>query len=142
MGCINNYIFCNLHQKENNLIVINLDNKNEEKKNEKNDNNSKNKNEINYDLKKNKIEIFSNGHLNNKNNINKNIIIYKIDSKFNHTNFHSSKNGLYKTALNINFNRTKENKRYNASNDNCENLIHFTTFAHNNISATTNSIIK
>ena len=143
MGCINNYIFCNLQSKENNMIIINLDKNHEEKNKEKNDNdnNSKNKNEINNDLKKNKIEIFSNGHLNNKNQINKNIIIYRIDSKFNHTNFHTSKKENCKNNLDINYNRTKESKQYNITNDNCEKLIHFTTFAHN-ISATTNSILK
>ena len=124
------------------MIIINLDKNIEDKNKEINNNNSKNKNEINNDLKKNKIEIFSNGHLINQNQTNRNIIIYRLDSKFNHINLHSSKKAIHKNNLDINYNRTKESKQYHMSNDNCEKLIHFTTFAHNNISATTNSIIK
>ena len=140
MGCINNYFFCNIPLKENNnMIVINLDKSHEEKNDI--DNNIKNKNEINNDLKKNKIEIFSNGNLINQNQQNKNIIIYKINSKFNHINIISTKKSIHKNTLDINYNRIKESKKYYMNNDNCENLIHFTNFA-NNISATTNSILK
>ena len=136
MGCINNYFFCNIPLKENNnIIVINLDKSHEEKNDI--DNNIKNKN----DLKKNKIEIFSNGNLINQNQPNKNIIIYKINSKFNHINIISTKKTIHKNTLDINYNRIKESKKYYMNNDNCENLIHFTNFA-NNISATTNSILK
>ncbi len=143
--CINNnyiqkYILCSKPSQENNFIVINLD-KNIKKKNKENKEKIEhNENEKN-NLNKKENEPITKNVLQQNNN---NIIIYKLQTKFkpillngidkNDDNINKRK------TVNINYNRTKGNK-YNATNDNCEKLIHFTSYV-NNISATTNSILK
>ena len=138
---IQKYVLCDTQYQENNLIVINLDKHDEEKKKENKEKIIENKND------NHNVNINNNNELESKNIIksNKNIIIYRIDSKFspilmNNTGNKCNNINNNKT-LNINYNRQKGNNKYNASNDNCEKLIHFTTFV-NNVSATTNSILK
>ena len=137
-------VLCDAQYQENNLIVINLDKHDEEKKKENKKQIIENKND------NDNLKINNNNELVSKNNIksNKNIIIYRIDSKFspilinNTGNKCNNINNINNNkTLNINYNRQKGSNKYNTSNDNCEKLIHFTTFV-NNVSATTNSILK
>ena len=135
--CFNNknYIYCNsnIGENNNNFIVLNL-NKNDEQNNKNNKyNNLENQIRINKTFfPKGHIELNSNQNLYNQNEISSNPIHCKIKSKY---------------VSHIKKPITKDNKlnnikkKYNTRNDYCENLIYFTNF-NNNISDTTNSIIK
>ena len=143
-NCIPKIIFCNTPAIDNNIIIINLDKNNEEKNKDNNDKSLENKNEINNISKQNDtIELYSNNILNKKNLVNnKNkIIIYKIQTRFKSKLKSSSNNIVSNQSSQINNNKTNETNNYREANDKIEKLIHFSNFS-NNVSVTTNSIIK
>ena len=126
---IKNYCSCCSSEKENKIIIINLDiNDSENNKDKKNENNNGIKNG-----KENNKELFS------SNNQNNHIIIYNFHSKFK-SRIKSINANNSKNFIKISDN-TKSNNKYNVNNEQCEKLIHFTNF-NNNTSVTTNSIIK
>ena len=132
--CSNNKLFqncflCNNPQEDNNILIINLDKNDDEKNKNKN---FDNKNEIHKDYL---IE----NNLNSKNQNDNNIIVFRIHSKYKSKalkSYINSKNNL-KNKENIG---TDKNK-YKLANERFEKLIHFTN-SNNNISITTNSIVK
>ena len=143
-NCIPKIIFCNTPAIDNNIIIINLDKNNEEKNKDNNDKSLENKNEINNISKQNDtIELYSNNILNKKNLVNnKNkIIIYKIQTRFKSKLKSSSNNIVSNQSSQINNNKTNETNNYREANEKKEKLIHFSNFS-NNVSVTTNSIIK
>ena len=118
------YFCCNKSTINNNIIIINLAEEMEKKLNEqKKDLNKKNDSKDMFGKKNNEI------------------VIYKIQSKFkSKLKAPLNNNKFQKDPIIINNNRTNEtnNKKFK---DNFDKLIHFTSF-NNNISVTTNSIIK
>ena len=122
--CTNNIIYCKKPSVENNEVIINLD-ENKDRKNMNKDGGGGEK----------KVQKSNDESVNNND-----VVVYRLQSRF--------KSKLMKSYLsnngNIqNFSNFKPNQiiKYNVTNDKFDKLIHFTNFS-NNISFTTNSIIK
>ena len=122
--CTNNIIYCKKPSVENNEVIINLD-ENKDRKNMNKDGGGGDK----------KVQKSNDESVNNND-----VVVYRLQSRF--------KSKLMKSYLsnngNIqNFSNFKPNQiiKYNVTNDKFDKLIHFTNFS-NNISFTTNSIIK
>ena len=135
---IQNCILCNYPPKDNNIIIINLDKKDDAKNK---NNNFDNKNEINNNYQQDYLkENLYNQHLNSKNQNDNNIIVYKIKSKFKSKALISSINSS--NNLKIKDSKRSDNKnKYKLANERIEKLIHFTN-SNNNVSIATNSILK
>ena len=122
--CTSNIIYCKKPSVENNEVIINLD-ENKDRKNMNKDGGGGDK----------KVQKSNDESVNNND-----VVVYRLQSRF--------KSKLMKSYLsnngNIqNFSNFKPNQiiKYNVTNDKFDKLIHFTNFS-NNISFTTNSIIK